>query len=144
MEGNAQHGKERAHHHKSLQRGLFERRGPRAMLHTQKGHATQTGGLPPIRNRTHTPNSPGQHTSEHNVSSGETEELDFLLSLYLHHPFKGGAGQGGVGWGGHGWGGVGWEGWARVGWGGPGWWWWWWGEVGHEPSERCSTQAQAP
>jgi hypothetical protein len=34
--GNAQHGKERTQHHKHLQKGLSERRGPRAMLHTRK------------------------------------------------------------------------------------------------------------
>jgi hypothetical protein len=82
MEGHAQHGKERAHHHKSLQRGLSERREPRAMLHTQKAchtdrrastskepntHTHNSRGLPPVRNRTHAPNSPGQHTCEHNV-----------------------------------------------------------------------------
>jgi hypothetical protein len=34
--GNAQHGKDRTQHHRHLQKGLSERRGPRAMLHTRK------------------------------------------------------------------------------------------------------------
>jgi hypothetical protein len=41
--------------------------GDHGQCSTPEKHATQTGGLPPVRNRTHTPNSPGQHTSEHSV-----------------------------------------------------------------------------
>jgi hypothetical protein len=41
--------------------------GDHGQCSTPEKHATQTGGLPPVRNRTHTPNAPGQHTSEHSV-----------------------------------------------------------------------------
>jgi hypothetical protein len=41
--------------------------GDHGQCSTPEKHATQTGGLPPVRNQTHTPNSPGQHTSEHSV-----------------------------------------------------------------------------
>jgi hypothetical protein len=42
--GNAQHGKERTQHHKHLQKGLSERRGPRAMLYTRKARHTAEVG----------------------------------------------------------------------------------------------------
>jgi hypothetical protein len=58
--GNAQHGKERTQHHKHLQKGLSERRGPRAMLHTRKACHTDRRASTSKEPNTHTPNSPGQ------------------------------------------------------------------------------------
>jgi hypothetical protein len=53
----------------SICRGDCLEGGDHGQCSTPEKHATQTGGLPPVRNRTHTPNSPGQHTSEHSVEA---------------------------------------------------------------------------
>jgi hypothetical protein len=52
--GNAQHGKDRTQHHKHLQKGLSERRGPRAMLHTQKACHTDRRASTSKEPNTHT------------------------------------------------------------------------------------------
>jgi hypothetical protein len=59
--GNAQHGKERTQHHKELQRGLSERRGPRAMLHTRKACHTDRRASTKKGPNTHTPNPGATH-----------------------------------------------------------------------------------
>jgi hypothetical protein len=52
--GNAQHGKDRTQHHKHLQKGLSERRGPRAMLHTRKACHTDRRASTSKEPNTHT------------------------------------------------------------------------------------------
>jgi hypothetical protein len=56
--GNAQHGKDRTQHHKHLQKGLSERRGPRAMLHTRKARHTDRRASTSKEPNTH-PQFPG-------------------------------------------------------------------------------------
>jgi hypothetical protein len=59
--GNAQHGKERTQHHKHMQKGLSERRGPRAMHHTRKACHTDRRASTSKEPNTHT-QFPGANT----------------------------------------------------------------------------------
>jgi hypothetical protein len=65
-DGNGQHGKERTRHHRHPQRGLSERRGPRAKLQPQRASHTDKRASTHSKPNTH-PHVPGATTSEHSV-----------------------------------------------------------------------------
>lgn len=65
-DGNRQHGKERTRHHRHLQRGLSERRGPQARLQPHRASHTDKRASTHSKPNTHC-HASGPTASEHNV-----------------------------------------------------------------------------